>query len=89
MLNCRNKHIKAAKKTPILDYHDVNMHLDEPYKTITEHYLSGAVFEVLNLTSLVWDLKECRFKIFETKSTSGIITASLSYVSDLLSNASL
>ena len=56
------------------------MHLDEPYKTITEHYLSGAVFEVLNLTSLVWDLKECRFKIFETKSTSGIITASLSYV---------
>ena len=42
-----------CKKTPILGYHDVNMHLDEPYKTITEHYLSGAVFEVLNLTSLV------------------------------------
>ena len=55
------------------------MHLDEPYKTITEHYLSGAIFEVLKSTSLVWDLKENRFKTFGTRSTSGIITASLSY----------
>ena len=70
----------TCKIPPILDNHDANVNADEFNRAVSEHIGSGAGFEVLNLKSLMKDVKEYRFKVFGTRSTLNIIAASLSYI---------
>ena len=71
--------VAICKKPPIINNHEAKVDIDELINAINENFGSRADFEVLNLNSLLKNLKN-KGPYNETKSTSMIITASLSYV---------
>ena len=67
--------VVICKIPPILNNHDAKVDIDELINAINENFGSRADFEVLNLNSLLENLKNiCPY--IGTKSTSMIITAS-------------